>query len=86
MRQLITSPSDGATLVRPDVSIRGTISNASGVETGVVVNGIVAQVFGNQFVANHVPFTEGQNTITVSATDANGDTKSKSVTVKRGFR
>ena len=77
----ITSPLNGVTIFRHDVSVQGAISNASGVETGIVVNGIVAHVFGNQFVANHIPLAEGQNTIIVSATDANGSTLSKSITV-----
>lgn len=77
----ITSPSDGATLFRPDVSVQGTISNASGAETGVVVNGIIAGVFGDRFAANHVPLTGGQNTIAVAATDANGATAARSITV-----
>ena len=77
----ITSPSDGTTLFRPDVSVQGTISNTSGAETGVVVNGIIASVFGDQFTANHVPLTEGQNTITVTATDTNGATAAKSITI-----
>ena len=42
----IMSPSDGTTLSRPDVSVEGTISNTSGAETGVVVNGISARVSG----------------------------------------
>ena len=77
----ITSPSDGTTIFRPDVSVKGTILNTSGAETGVVVNGIIARVFGDQFAANHVPLIAGKNTITVAATDANGTTASKSITV-----
>ena len=77
----ITSPPDGTTLFRPDVNVQGTISNTSGAETGVVVNGITASVFGGQFVANHVPLTESQNTITVTARDANGATAVESITV-----
>ena len=73
----IMSPSDGTTLSRPDVSVEGTISNTSGAETGVVVNGIIARVSGGQFAANHIPLTEGQNTITVTATDTNGATADK---------
>ena len=77
----ITSPSDGTTLSRPDVSVEGTISNTSGAETGVVVNGIIAGVSGGHFAANDIPLTEGQNTITVTATGSNGATAAKSITV-----
>jgi len=77
----ITSPNNGLTINRPDVMVKGTISNAGGNETGITVNGILAIVLGNQFVANHVPLQEGENTITATATDTAGYTASDSVTV-----
>jgi len=77
----ITSPINGLTINRPDVMVNGTITNTGGYETGVTVNGIVAMVYGNQFVANHVPLQEGENTITATATDTAGNTASDSVTV-----
>ena len=61
--------------------MQGTVTNASSLETGVAVNGIVAMVYGNQFVANHVPLQEGENTITATATDTQGYTASESITV-----
>jgi len=77
----ITSPNNGLTINRPDVMVQGTIINADGNEIGVSVNGILAMVYGNQFVANHVPLQEGENTITATATDNQGYTASDSVTV-----
>lgn len=77
----ITSPVDGSTINRPEITVRGAIGNPSGKETGVTVNGIIATVSGNQFVANHIPLIEGQNTITAVATDAEGGTDSNSITV-----
>jgi len=77
----ITSPSDGETITRSDITVRGTITNSAGNETGVTVNGMVAAVYGNEFIANHVPLTEGSNTITVAATDTAGNTVTKSITV-----
>ena len=77
----ITSPDNGSTISRPDVMVQGTIINAGGNETGVVVNGILAMVYGDQFVANHVPLQEGENTITATATDTQGYTASDSITV-----
>ena len=68
----ITYPLTGDTIFRPDVLVIGDIINTSGNETGVTVNGIVATVYGNQFIANHVPLVEGVNTITVTATDTAG--------------
>ncbi len=77
----IGSPSNGETITRPDVTLKGAIINSTGNETGVTVNGIVATVYGNQFIANHVPLTEGSNTITVSATDTAGNTATALITV-----
>lgn len=77
----ITSPTDNATLTRPDVMVTGTVSHADGLETGVVVNGVIALVYDGQFVANHVPLTVGENTITVKAMDASGEGVEKTLTV-----
>ncbi|MDY6974422.1 MAG: hypothetical protein SV775_19235 [Thermodesulfobacteriota bacterium] len=75
----ITSPLDSATITRPDVMVQGTISNSAGNETGVVINGVIALVYGNKFVANHVPLGEGENTIT--ATDTAGNTTTTSIAI-----
>jgi hypothetical protein len=77
----ITSPKDGDTITRSDVRVDGTVSNALGLETGVTVNGILAQVYGNQFSANHVPLAEGSNPITAKATDTKGNTQTATVGV-----
>ncbi|MBI5674213.1 MAG: PD40 domain-containing protein [Nitrospirae bacterium] len=77
----IASPLNSATINRPDVMVKGTITNANGNETGVTVNGMVATVYNGQFFVNHVPLQEGQNTITVTATDTAGYTASTSIIV-----
>jgi hypothetical protein len=77
----IASPSSGATISMPDVTVKGTIINSTGNETGMTVNGIVAMVSGNQFIAEHVPLAEGANTITVTATDTAGSTATSTITV-----
>lgn len=77
----IASPSEGAAINRPDAMVTGTVTNPAGYETGVTVNGVAAIVYGNQFVANHVPLQEGANTITATATDINGATATASVTI-----
>jgi len=56
------------------VAVKGVIVNSTGNETGVTVNGVVATVTGNQFIAEHVPLAEGANTLTVTATDTAGNT------------
>ncbi len=77
----ITYPLEGDTISRPDVMVKGTITNTTGNETGVTVNGMVATVYGNQFVANHVPLVEGSNTITVTAKDIEGNKATASIVV-----
>jgi hypothetical protein len=76
-----SSPVTGATITRPDIMVTGTITNNTGNETGVTVNGIVATVYNDQFIANHVPLVEGENTIIITATDAAGNTETVSITV-----
>lgn len=68
----VDSPTDGATITGPDVTVNGSVINSTGAETGVVVNGMPATVNGSRFIANHVPLQIGSNTITVAATDASG--------------
>jgi hypothetical protein len=77
----ITAPADGATVTARSVVVTGIIANASGVETGITVNGIAAALTGNQFAVNNVSLTAGANVITVTAMDVNGTTATKSVTV-----
>lgn len=77
----IESPTNGATINRPDILVRGRMSNAFNNETGITVNGMPACVYGNQFFANHVPLTAGSNTITVHALDNQGNTSNKTITV-----
>jgi len=43
--------------------------------------GIAAMVYGNQFVASHVPVEEGRNILTVVATDADGNVVFRSIKV-----
>ena len=77
----ITSPSAGEIISKPEIMVKGNIINFTGNETGVTVNGKVANVYGNQFVANNVSLVEGVNTITVTAKDTANNTATASVTV-----
>ena len=61
--------------------VKGTVSNTTGNETGVTVNGMVVAVYNGQFVVNHMPLEEGQNTITASATDTTRNTATVTITV-----
>ena len=77
----ITTPRNGDTISRSDVRVEGTLTNAQGYETGVTVNGILAQVYGDKFSANHVPLAEGSNPIKVTATDVKGNTQAAEIAV-----
>jgi hypothetical protein len=77
----IVSPLDNATINRPDVMVRGTVTNSTGNETGVTVNGMVATVYNGQFFVNHVPLQDGQNAITANAVDTTGNTAAHSILV-----
>ncbi len=77
----IQTPQNNGTISRPDVMVTGTITNSTGNETGITVNGMVATMEGNQFIINHVPLTEGANTISVTATDTARYTTTSSITV-----
>lgn len=77
----ISSPANGASISGNSVMVTGSINNAANVETGVTVNGIPATLNNNQFAVNNVPLADGANTITVTATDVNGTTATKSIMV-----
>jgi hypothetical protein len=77
----IISPPDGFFVSRPIVTVSGALNHAKAVETGLTVNGVLAIVSGNQFIANHVPLVQGENIITALATDAFGRTKTDSIIV-----
>lgn len=65
----IATPLDNATVNADFVFVSGTLSAPP--NSGLTVNGVRAQVYGNQFFANHVPLIEGSNVI--SATLATAD-------------
>jgi hypothetical protein len=82
----IDSPSDGATITGPSVTVTGTVINTSGAETGIMVNGQPATISGSKFIANHVQLQEGANNIEIKAVDANGltSTTTRNVTAQAG--
>jgi len=77
----IDSPLDEEIIYRPDTRVEGTIRNPLNRELGITVNGIIAIVDGERFVANHVLLDQGENTITVTAVDMDGNTETASITV-----
>jgi hypothetical protein len=77
----ILSPSEGQIIDTSTILVRGSFRHSQGLETGITINGIVAQVFGNQFAAPAVHLQPDQNLITVQATDSDGHRAESQVTV-----
>lgn len=76
----IDFPKDNFTLSTPFTMIKGAITPLTA-EVGVVVNGVLAQVVGNEFIANHIHLTEGWNTITAEAADIDGNKAQTSIKI-----
>lgn len=74
----VISPSPGTTVGGNSVLVSGIFDGPA--NTGIIVNGIVAQVFGEQFFAT-VPLVPGGNVVTVTVTTQDGRTLTQSLTV-----
>jgi PKD repeat protein len=66
----ITVPTSGITINKSQAIVQGNLSNVYG-ETGIIINGRLAQTQGKDF-AGIIPLQQGQNTIIAAATDACG--------------
>jgi hypothetical protein len=75
----IVSPANGATINKSRAIVQGKIYNQAG-EIGVVVNGHLAEVNGDDF-AVVIPLRLGQNILTATATNLEGLQAQTSVTV-----
>jgi len=76
----ITYPVNGSVINRPDTVIIGRLPSI-GNDVGVTVNGKIAMINGQDFAVNGVNLSLGENIITATMTDANGNTSSTSITV-----
>lgn len=74
----VASPRDGALIAGSSVTLFGDVSDASPVV--VTVNGVAARAGGGTFSAI-VSLVDGENTITVVATDAAGNSSTVTLTV-----
>lgn len=66
----VTAPEERATLHARTVTVRGTINDPT---AKVEVNGILAEVTGEGFVAKEVPLRAGENELTIVAVDPAGN-------------
>jgi len=76
----ITTPSDGDVVPSTPITVNGTLDDDSIAK--VTINGKDYDVTVKAFEATDVALSEGENTITASATDAAGNTGSVSITVR----
>ncbi|MBI4747446.1 MAG: hypothetical protein HY774_03115 [Acidobacteria bacterium] len=76
----ITSPEDGATTTEAQITVTGTVTDATTIS--VTVNDIAATVTGNEFLAV-VPLTEGPNTLLVRSIDEAANQTEISIAVQR---
>ncbi len=74
----ITSPAPGTTVNSDSILVTGTFEGPT--NTGITVNGAAAAISNNQFFAT-VPLTEGNNTLTATATTLDGATVRDAVAV-----
>jgi len=75
----ITNPLPGAVLDSDTTLVSGTFNGPP--NTGVTVNGVVAETSGTNFYANNVPLLAGANTLTATATTDSGATATQSITI-----
>ena len=77
---VITSPAEGDSIDANATSVRGQFEGPD--NAGITANGVIAAVHAGSFVANNVPLSVGDNTITVTATGPGGTQLTQSVTVE----
>lgn len=78
----VTSPAPNTAVAADFILVRGTYNAPP--NSGVTVNGTVAKNDGQgQFFVNNLPLVEGENSISVILTTADGQTQTQTVTVNR---
>ena len=77
---IITEPQDGETINKAYTMIKGTVKTATN-DIGIKVNGIIAEINGEDWAASNIPLTSGDNTITAEAVDADGNTAQEDITI-----
>ncbi len=76
----ILTPQAEDIINKPVVNVSGLVTTGVA-EVGVIVNGVVAIIDGNEFFANNVPLNEGLSTIEAIATEPGGSSVSYSIEV-----
>ena len=77
----ITYPAAGTTINRPTTMVKGTFTSDAD-EISIKINGMPADIYGNQFVINSLSLVDGDNIIIVNGIDSNGAVGRAEVSVK----
>jgi YVTN family beta-propeller protein len=76
----IKSPSGGDTINKSKVMVEGTVTSDTH-DIGITVNGIVADILGNEWIANNVPLVSGEKIVTATVRDSYGNTDTETITI-----
>ncbi|MCK4625081.1 MAG: hypothetical protein KAV00_07210, partial [Phycisphaerae bacterium] len=77
----ITPSTDGTTVTTPSITIAGTASDASGIASVTVNDALASGAADWSTWSAEVTLAEGENTITVVATDTAGNTATDTITI-----
>lgn len=75
----VTNVANGATVNTDRLLVMGTFRGPP--NTGVTVNGAVAETYGDKFYVNNFPLKPGENTLTIVATTPDGQTATQTLTI-----
>lgn len=77
----IDSPISGTIIQSDRTLVSGTFRGSP--NTGIAVNGVVAEIDGHRFYANNVPLVPGDNTLTATLTTQEGATTTDRISLTR---
>ncbi len=82
----VTAPVSGSTVTTASVNVSGLVNDivrgtVASNQANVTVNGVVADVANRTYIARNVPLNVGVNALTISATDAVGNSATKTLSI-----
>ncbi len=75
----VDNPTNGAAVPTDRILVMGTFEGP--LNTGITVNGQIAQTYGQRFFANNVALLPGENTVTIIATTLEGAKREQTLTI-----
>lgn len=76
----IAAPANGDTINKAKTMVRGSFKSETR-DVGVTVNGVIAEINGNEWIANEVPLVIGENTIAATVKEGTGNSAETSITI-----